>query len=293
MKLIPMKLILAVSMAAALGAQAAPPSTEVFLAPLAMTGDAIAVGAPVNITSNAGYDNQPSWLPDSSGILLASERDGKQNDIYRYDLKTRQLAQLTRTAENEYSPLVAPDGRSFLCVHGTEQSIFRYDMDGGHPRLAFQYGTALIGYHVWTSETEFAAFVLGAGGAPNTLQVINTATGTGVTIESNIGRSLLRRPDANTISFVSKATPDRWVIKEFDIRTHAVTAITDAVPRSEDLTWLPDGRILMGSGSKLFMWKSGAAGWTEIADLAAAGVRRITRLSASRDGQHLAIVGES
>jgi len=250
------------------------------------------VGPPVNITNNPGYDNQPSFLPDSSAVLFASNRDGKQNDIYKYDIASKQIIQLTKTAENEYSPLVALDGKSFLTVHGAEQSIFRYDMDGGNPRLAYQHGSLLIGYHVWTTPTEFAAFILAAAPAPQSLQVINTTTGKGEIIETNTGRSLLRRVGYDTISFVSKTDPQKWVIKQFDIKTHAVTTITETVPRSEDLTWLPDGRIVMASGSKLFVWQTGATAWVELADLTAAGIKRITRLSASRDGKHLALVGE-
>ena len=270
----------------------APPPTEVFLAPLVWTNSSVAVGAPVNITNNPGYDNQPSFLPDSSAVLFASNRDSKQNDIYKYDIASKQVVQLTKTAENEYSPLVALDGKSFITVHGTEQSIFQYDMDGGNPRLAYQHGQALIGYHVWTTATEFAAFILATATAPQSLQVINTATGKGEIIETNTGRSLLRRVGHNTISFVSKTDPQKWHIKEFDIKTHVVSTITETVPRSEDLTWLPDGRIVMASGSKLFVWQSGTAGWAELADLTAAGIKRITRLSASRDGKFLAIVGE-
>ena len=288
-----MKILFSVFSIAVLAAQTAPPpSTEVFLAPLTWTNSSVTVGTPVNITNNPGYDNQPSFLPDSSAVLFASNRDTKQNDIYKYDIASKQIVQLTKTDENEYSPLVAPDGKSFLCVHGAEQSIFRYDMDGGNPRLAYKHGDALIGYHVWTTPTEFAAFILATANAPQSLQVIDTTTGKGQIIETNTGRSLLRRIGHNTISFVSKTDPQKWVIKEFDIKTHAVSVITETVPRSEDLTWLPDGRILMASGSKLFVWQAGTAGWAEIADLTAAGVKRITRLAASRDGKFLALVGE-
>lgn len=287
-----MKILFSIAIVGALAAQTAPPATEVFLAPLTWTNSSVTVGAPVNISNNPGYDNQPSFLPDSSAVLFASNRDTKQNDIYKYDIASKQVVQLTKTDENEYSPLVAPDGKSFITVHGTEQSLFRYDMDGSNPRLAFQYGKELIGYHVWTSPTEFAAFILANAPAPQSLQVINTTTGKGEIIETNTGRSLLKRTGHNTISFVSKTDPQKWVIKEFDIKTHAVTVITETVPRSEDLTWLPDGRIAMASGSKLFVWQDGTPGWTEIADFTAAGVKRITRLAASRDGKYLAIVGE-
>jgi len=271
----------------------ATPATEVYLAPLSITGAGVSVGAPVNISTNPGYDNQPSFLPDSSAVIFTSNRDGTQNDIYKWDIAKQQLAQLTRTAENEYSPLVSPDGRSLVCVHGVEQSLFRYDLDGSNPRLAYQHGQALIGYHVWITNTEIAAFILGAGGGANTLQVIDTTTGTSETITSDAGRSLLLRPGANTVSFVTKLTPQTAAIKQFDVKTHEVsTIIADTLKASQDLTWLPDGKhLIMGLGSKLSVWAEGL-GWTDIADFTAAGVSKITRLSASRDGKWLAIVGE-
>src|SRR5258705_12810310 len=82
---------------------AAPPDTEIFLAPLAP--GASPVGRPVNITNNPGYDNQPSFTPDGAGILFTSIRGGgTQTDIYRYDVASRATAQVTRTPESESSP---------------------------------------------------------------------------------------------------------------------------------------------------------------------------------------------
>lgn len=268
----------------------APPSTEVYLAPLTVSAGSVKVGAPVNISNNAGYDNQPSFPPDSSAVLFASNRDGKQNDIYRWTIATKTLTQLTKTGENEYSPLVATDGRSFITVHGTEQSLFRYDLDGGNPRMAFQYNKELIGYHVWLDATQVATFVLGQ---PATLQVLDTSAGTGVTIDSNIGRSLLKRPGTSAVSYVSKKTPGAWTINQFDAKTHAITTVATDVPRgSEDLTWLPDGkRLIMAQGNTLRLWTDGA-GWSDLTDLTATGVTRITRLAASPNGAWLAIVGE-
>lgn len=267
-----------------------PPATEVYLAPLMVTSAAVAVGTPVNISNHPGYDNQPSFLPDSSAVLFASNRDGTQNDIYRWTIASRTLAQLTRTSENEYSPIVAPDGRSFITVHGTEQSLVRYDLDGGHPRVAFQYGKDLIGYHVWIDATHVATFVLGQ---PNTLQVLDISAGTGVTIDSAIGRSLLKRPGTTAVSYVSKQTAGAWTINQFDVTTHAITTVATGLPSgSEDLTWLPDGRrLIMAQGNTLRLWTDGA-GWSDLVDLTSAGVTRITRLAASPNGRWLAIVGE-
>src|SRR3954454_139280 len=88
---------------------AAPPDTEIFLAPLTSADGRPAVGAPENITNTPGYDNQPSFTPDGGAVLFTSARGGKQTDIYRYDISTRRTARVTNTPESEYSPTVTPD----------------------------------------------------------------------------------------------------------------------------------------------------------------------------------------
>jgi Tol biopolymer transport system component len=292
----------AVVVCAAAFRQAAPPATEVYLAPLSIAGGHVTVGTPVNISNDPDYDNQPIFLPDSSAILFTSRRDGKQTDIYRYDLKTKKVTQLTHTPENEYSPLVTPDGKTFSTVRGDKQELWRFDLDGTNPRLAYAH-KGLIGYHVWIDDHRLAVFVLGANGAPATLQLVDTTAGTAEVIESNIGRSLLMRPGHKTVSYVSKAQSGAWVIKQLAPASRETTTITETIKGSEDLTWLPEDIILMGQGTKLFASARGVIGatggmaaesrsWTEVADLASAGLTRITRLAASPDGKWLALVAE-
>src|SRR5207342_1635807 len=71
--------ILAAASLSATAPQQAPPATEVFLATL---DPSAGVTSWMNISNSPGYDNQPSFLPDSSAILFSSNRDGKQMDIY-------------------------------------------------------------------------------------------------------------------------------------------------------------------------------------------------------------------
>jgi hypothetical protein len=74
--------------------------------------------------------------------------------------------------------------------------------------------------------------------------------------------------------------------------TKNTTVITEGLAGSQYLTWLPDGRMLMASGPKIWAWRDGAAGWTEVGDVASSGLSNITRLSASPDGTWLALVAE-
>ncbi len=265
------------------------PATEIYLAPLTSTGTKVTVGRAVNITNNPGYDNQPQFLADSSGLLFSSNRDGVQTDIYRYDIAQKKIAQVISTAENEYSPTLTPDGRTFTTVRGAEQQLWRFTLDGADAGLAWAH-QGLIGYHVWVSPTQVATFILGQ---PATLQLIDLRTGGAEVIESGIGRSLLIRPGRGTVSFVQKPQGAPWMIKEFDAGTKAVTTLTATVDGSEDLTWTPDGAIVMGRGSKLFLWREGASGWTEIADLNRQGVQNISRLTVSPDGKWVAIVTQA
>jgi dipeptidyl aminopeptidase/acylaminoacyl peptidase len=267
--------------------QQAPPDTEIYLVPLAGGGKA------VNISNSPGYDNQPSFLPDGSAVLFSSRRgEGNQTDIYRYDIKSGAITQLTKTPESEYSPLVTPDGKTFSVIRqGTDNSQFlwRYDLNGGNGRQALA-NVNPVGYHIWVDDTHLLLFVLGAQKMPNTLQYADTATGTAEVIDSSIGRSLLRRPGTGTFSYVSKPDGGRWVIKEFNPKTRALATITETVdPKGEDCAWLPDGRLLMANGSKIMAW-AGDTGWRDFAvDVDPAdGAGRITRLAVSRT--HLAFV---
>src|SRR5687767_12276276 len=222
--------MLAVAAVAAAGAQA-PPATEIYLAPLTWAGPKVTVGRPVNITNNPGYDNQPQFLADSSGVLFASNRDGAQTDIYRYDIALKKVIQVTATPDNEYSPTLTPDGRTFTTVRGSAQRLWRFTLDGVDAGLAWSV-QGLIGYHVWVSPTQLATFILGQ---PNTFQLLDMRSGGSEVIEKSIGRSLLIRPNRGTVSFVHKPQGAPWQIKEFNPATKAVTLLTPTVEGSEDL----------------------------------------------------------
>ena len=61
------------------------------------TGDP-SIGTPVNITHRPGYDNQPSFTPDSRAILFTSTHEDAQSDIYRYDIASKQITRVTQDA---------------------------------------------------------------------------------------------------------------------------------------------------------------------------------------------------
>src|SRR5688572_20558478 len=87
---------------AATSPQNQPPSTDIFIVDLQKRDGRLVFGGPLNITNREGYDNQPYFLPDGESLLFTSIREGTLPDIYRYNLRDRSTAQVTKTPEGEY-----------------------------------------------------------------------------------------------------------------------------------------------------------------------------------------------
>jgi hypothetical protein len=272
---------------------AAPPDTEIFLAPL---GSGVSVGRPVNITNSPGYDNQPAFTPDGASLLFTSIRGGgTQTDIYRYDIASSATLQVTRTPESEYSPTVTPDGAHISVIRveadGT-QRLWRFTLDGGTPELVLP-GVKPVGYHAWASDRTLVLFVLGS---PATLRLADTSGGEAEILVSGINRSIQRIP-GGTISFVVRTSGEAGAnatlsIRELDPRTRRITPLVDAPPgaREADCAWTPDGMLVMAEKDVLYGWRRGQSGWNRLADLAALGLHGVTRIAISPRGDRIALV---
>ena len=280
-----------------LAAQSAPPSTDIWVAPIAATHDSIRLGAPVDVTARPGYDNQPAFSANGRAILYTSVRDDGQADIWRYDRDRRTTTRLTATAESEYSPTLMPGGRRMSVVRveaDSTQRLWSFTLDGRDPRLVVA-GIKPVGYHAWLDDSTLALFVLGS---PNSLQVANVRTGTATVVAHDIGRSLLRVPGRHAVSFLQHGADSAWYLTILDLDRHRgddwpTERVATMLPGSDYLVWLPDGRAIAGAGSKLYALdpRHGAT-WREFADLAPAGLSQISRLALSPDARSLAIVAE-
>ena len=296
------RLTLLVPLLAALAAQA-PPDTEIYLAPMKTVNGAIEIGPAIDITNNPGYDNQPFFTPDGKGVLFTSVRQGTQTDIYRYDIASKLISQVTATPESEYSATITPAGN--LTVIRVEldadktQRLWQFTADGRDPRPVLET-IKPVGYHAWADAQSLALFVLGQ---PATLQLAHPSTGTAVTLATDIGRSLQRIPapgrtpgETVAISFVQRERiPDgvRLVIKELNTSTQAISVLTAAVDGSTeaDCAWTPDGTLLMVKGAMLYAWRRRQSGWKELLPLERLSLSGVTRLAVSPQGDYLALVG--
>ena len=288
-------------------AQQAPPDTEIYLAPLKVANGTVELGKPIDITNSPGYDNQPFFTPDGSAVLFTSIRGGgagggaNQTDIYRYDIASKRISQVTNTPESEYSPTITPSGAlSVIRVEldgNNTQRLWEFTADGGSPKVLLE-NVKPVGYHAWADDKTVALFILGGSGQPSTLQVADTRSGTARTLATDIGRSLQRMPGSGAtrlVSFVQRERHGEMVhltIKQLNAETGAIETLTPAVEGANeaDLAWTPDGTLLMVKEGVLYGWKRGQSGWKEVAALQPLGLARVSRLAVSPRGTWIALV---
>ena len=282
-------------------AQSVPPSTEIFLVPLTVRNERPVVGVPANVTRRAGYDNQPSFSPDSRTILFTSVRQDGQADIYRYDLQTRTTTRVTATPESEYSATVYGTGKRFSVIRverDSTQRLWSFALDGTDPELLFE-GIKPVGYHAWVDSTTVALFILGT---PNALVLADTRTGRADTVARDVGRSLLPLPNGNGFSFIQRRPDSSWVLTAVDVRHSLGDRQTMMLPLvrmptdADYVVWFAPAVAISSSGTKLLLWRRerGAAAprWSELADLGRYGLHKISRLALSPNHRWLAIVAE-
>ena len=279
------------AMVAVPGRAQAPPATDVYLVSIKHQGAGLTVGQPKNLTRRAGFDNQPSFLPDGKSLFYTAVLPGGPNgttqaDIFRMDLATGRSTPVTATPESEYSATVIP-GTTDIAVIRVErdstQRLWAFPITGGAPRLLFER-IKPVGYQAWLGPTSVGLFVLGS---PATLHLANLATGESKVALADIGRALQPSPGSKAISVTHQVAEKEWWIIEIDPATTAAKSIAKLPEGADFFVWLPDGSLLTATGKRLLRRVSGGE-WSVAATLDVPG--SISRLSLSRRGDWLAFV---
>jgi hypothetical protein len=205
----------------------------------------------INISNTPGSDRDPVFMPDSAAVLFASTRDGAQTDIYRYDILAGRLQQVTDTPENEFAPAVTPDG-SYMSVIREEANgakrLWRFDLHGARPELILEKVQPIEGY-AWVDAARVAVVAGVSSGEPRTLQIASVATGAAETIATDVGRLVLKRPDADAINYV---TSGRGVLKEYSLKTRATEDFGEPL-YDWNVSWIPDGtEMIKAAGSHFY-----------------------------------------
>jgi Tol biopolymer transport system component len=283
---------LVIGPATSVAAQA--PESDIYVAPVRRIRDSLVVGAAVNVTHRPGYDNQPSFLPDSRGILYTAVGVDGQADIWRYDIGERRTTRVTATRESEYSATVMPGGRRMSVIRveaDSTQRLWSFALDGSDPQVLLA-ALKPVGYHAWLAPMRLATYVLGK---PATLHIIDS-DGTHDDVRArDIGRSLHRVPGKDAFSYTQRDSAGALWITVQPVTGESETVLVQAASGNEFHAWTPDGILLSATGGRLVRWNGAldsTRAWVPVADLTKAGVRNVSRLAVSPDGKWLAFVAE-
>jgi len=272
------------------------PKSNVYLFQLDQKNDTLFELSKPQYLSNynyKGYNNQPAFVNVNEVYMTVQLPGENQTDIFGFNLRERSKTQITSTREGEFSPQLMPDRYNFSCIRqefsgvDTIQRLWQFPIDRLSPgKPVFKY-VKNIGYYHWINSYQVALFLVDD---PNYLVLGDTRTDDTEAIASNIGRCF-QILEGRFLVFLQKSAYREWALFEYNLFNGSSKKIIDVIPNSEDFVVLPDGTIIMGSGTKLFKFKKGDTDWKEIADLRFYKIHNITRLAISYDNK-LAIVAD-
>ncbi len=275
-----------------LPAVAQPPSADIWVADLRVTGDSFQVGKPRNVTRRPGYDNQPCFLPGGGAFLYVATDSSGQTDVFRFDRVADVVTRVTFTGESEYSPTpLAPPGDGFVAVRveaDSTQRLWHFDMDGSNPRVVASEVDS-VGYFAWWDERMLVVFVVGA---PHTLRLVDVETQSETVLARDIGRSILVAPAGRGVSFLTRESDGTYAFRLLPLSLPASEPLPliDAVGEGQDAAWVGE-TLVMAGGAKLYAARPFAGpGWREVADFADAGIATVTRIAVSPDQRWIALV---
>lgn len=268
--------------------RAQPPGSDIWLASIDVTPGGVRIHAAANATRRPGYDNQPSLLP--GGGFLYSAGDTTGTDVWRWSPETDTCAPVTRTAESEYSPTPLPAGAPGFCAVRVEadstQRLWRFDDDGGNPRLVMA-DVDSVGYFEWLDPSTLAIFVVGE---PHTLRLVDVTSQRERVVARDIGRFIRCVPATRDVTFTLRNPDDtyRFFVLAWDAAEPEW--LIDAPGAGQDAVWV-GGYLLATNGSEILAVRPGAeTAWKRVADVRDWGAPGATRLAVSPDNQRLAVV---
>ena len=243
-----------------------------------------------NISNDEGYDSQPSFASNNT-VLFAGNNNG-QTDIALYKISEKTKTWVNKTTKGgEYSPIQIPGSKAKVSAVRLDpdglQRLYVYD-NISEENIELIEGLQVAYYDFYDAESIIAA-VLSDGNLD--LVYSNLKLKKTDTFMRNVGRSIHKVPDSKTMSYTSINEDKNQDLYLLDMETMESFFVCQLPIGILDYTWLNDSQILIGSGSKLYIYDTFLnSDWKEVANLSEYNIKDISRLAVSPDGARLSLV---
>ena len=119
-------------------------------------------------------DEMPSFFPDGRRVVFASNRDGRDRELYIRDTdRGGRLIRLTDNRSDDWAPAVSPDGRwiAFLSDRDGRGGLFVMRSDGRDVRCLVPGRRTSASAPTWSPDGRWVAFSAKQGGGSALLRV--------------------------------------------------------------------------------------------------------------------------
>lgn len=275
-------------------------ASDIFVTKLSSKDNQITLSTSENITKRKGYDNQPMFNSDGSGLFytaMFTKGESRQTDSMYYSFGSKTTKNITNTENySEYSPTPFNKDNKLSMIFVDEtgsQKLWQTDIKTGK-QSPINSSIEPVGYHVWGKNNDLLLFVLGE---QMMLQYLaEPEQPKAELITKNIGRSLRYNQSKDLFTFTKGK--EQQVLHSFDAATKKVTELARLPNGSAYYTWLNDDTVLSASGSSIYYWNYSAnnnensKNWQLLANLSSSCDTEITRLAVAPDQSKLAFVCE-
>ena len=278
--------------------------TDIWLVDMQASADSLSLGEPINITPRRGYDNQPMYLLDGSGLLFSvgvvAEDMEMRTDIFLHDLASGEQRKMTDTEESEFSPIPMPTGRGFSVVRlesdGTSRLWF-VDDQGDNTEVILP-DTVAVNYYNWIDTNRIAMLagvpVSGEGKEPWTMMLqigyVNYGETRRVVEMPKFSRALQLKPGSNSLTVIRENEAREAEVSLLDLDSMEFSPLAKTLQGSQfaDFVWTEDPFLLMADDR--IVYRLADDGWVMVRDYSDVLPGPITRLAVRPGNKQLAMV---
>ncbi len=207
----------------------------------------------VTFSQNTGRQSlYPSWAPDGSRIVFASNFDGDY-DLYTVDEKGNHRTPLTDSGGDDVQPDWSPDGRKIVFAsdqHRATAQVWSMDVKTGHQQILTesQFRTAYPRWSPDGTEVAYHSAVVDEAPPSDVRQIWQvSADGTGLKsliMDGDHNDNPAFSPDGKRIAFSSRRD-DNLDIYIFDKDSLRTVRLTRDPSSDSQPSWSPDGKHLV------------------------------------------------